>query len=89
MWDWLVSILLALISVMSVVFEVLFFRERARRLEVEKQLKLNNLLWQDACKKLNKTIDELEEKIVIYKDQEERFGRTFERELNSVKSFPF
>lgn len=47
----LVSILLALISVMSVVFEVLYFNERARRFEAEMQLKLNDLLWQDACKK--------------------------------------
>ena len=87
--DLLVLILLIVISVMSVVFEVLYFNERARRFEAEMQLKLDDLLWQDACKKLNKTIDELEERIVIYKDQEERFNRTFERELDFVKSFPF
>lgn len=67
----LVSILLAVISVMSVVFEVLFINERARRFEAEMQLKLNDLLWQDACKKLNVTIDELEEKIVDYKERDE------------------
>jgi hypothetical protein len=67
----LVSILLALISVMSVVYEILFFKERARRLDAEMQLKLNDLLWQEACKKLNKTIDELEERIVDYKDRDE------------------
>jgi hypothetical protein len=71
MWDWLVLILDIAVTIMCIVFEVLFFKERARRLEAEMQLKINDLLWQEACKKLNKTIDELEERIVDYKERYE------------------
>ena len=85
----LVSILLAVISVTSVVYEVLYFKEKLRRQDEELMYLEHRERWLEICERQKKRIEELEDKIVLYKNQEEIFLRHYNLDLEKDRLFPF
>lgn len=64
MMNLLVPILLALISVVSVAFEVLYFEEKARRKDEERMYLEHRERWLEICERQKKKIEELEDEVV-------------------------
>ena len=87
--DWLLIVLDIAVAIICIVFEVLYFKERARRRDEELMYLEHRERWLQICEKQKKKIEELEDKIVLYKGQEEIFLRLYNLDLEKDRLFPF
>lgn len=87
--DWLISLLEITAAIGCIVFEVLYFKERARRRDEERMYLEHRERWLQICERQKKKIEELEDKIVLYKNQEEIFIRHYNLDLEKDRLFPF
>jgi uncharacterized protein YacL (UPF0231 family) len=87
--DWLLVGLEIAVAILCIVFEVLYFKEKARRRDEELMYLEHRERWLQICERQKKRIEELEDKIVLYKDQEEILLRLHNLDLERDRLFPF
>ena len=86
---WLITLLEIAVAIICIVFEVLYFNERKRRKDEERMYLEHRERWLQICERQKKKIEELEDKIVLYKGQEEIFLRHYNLDLEKDRLFPF
>lgn len=62
--DWLITLLEIAVAIICIVFEVLYFKERARRKIDELMYLEHRERWLQICEKQKKRIEELEDEVV-------------------------
>ena len=62
--DWLITLSEIAVAILCIVFEALYFKERARRKDEERMYLEHRERWLEICERQKKSIEELEDEVV-------------------------